>query len=138
MSSFTKPPLFLRVLGFLFRVLCIFAVDLVVAQLNTRVLGLSSLYPKPLVILIGMVVVLCLFYFLVSIIDRFTKYIFKVTIEMGNFLKFRKTAMLVIILGMYVGMFQLYSYSWFQKWTTWEELRSALHLPKAPRVEIQF
>ncbi len=140
MADLLKPktPFFLKVLSFLFRVLCILAVDLAVTNLNASVLGLTSHYPKPLVTLLGMFVVLILFFFLVSIIDRFTKYIFKVTIEMGNFLKFRKTVMLLIIMAMYVGVFTLYHKTWFGGWPDPKEVRSSFGLQKLPQIEIKY
>lgn len=133
-----KVPFFLKLLSFLFRVLCIFAVDLVVTNLNASVLGLANHYPKPIVTLLGMLIVLALFFFLVSIIDRFTKYVFKVTIEMGNFLKFRKTFMLIIILSLYAGIFTLYHKAWFGNWPDPNEVKSSFGLQKLPKIEVKF
>ncbi|XDD46628.1 hypothetical protein AB3N60_00620 [Leptospira sp. WS39.C2] len=116
MSSSTKQSLFHRFLSFYFRLLCILAVDLVVTIINGRVLGLTSMYEKPIVTLIGMGVVLLLFFFLFSIIDGLTKFVLKMTVEMGNLLVFRKTAVLLILSGISFGIYMLYYHTWFGVW----------------------
>ncbi|MDF3822317.1 hypothetical protein P3G55_20605 [Leptospira sp. 96542] len=116
MSSSQKQTFFHRVLGFYFRLLCILAVDLVVTNINARVLGLTSMYEKPIVTLIGMGVVLLLFWFLFSFIDKLTKIVLKVTVEMGNLLVFRKTAIFLILCGILYGIYMLYYHTWFGAW----------------------
>ncbi|TGK50450.1 hypothetical protein [Leptospira kanakyensis] len=115
MSS-PKQTLFHRFLSFYFRLLCILAVDLVVTTINGRVLGLTSMYEKPVVTLIGMGVILLLFFFLFSIIDRLTKIVLKITVEMGNLLVFRKTAIFLILCGILYGIYMLYYHTWFGAW----------------------
>lgn len=116
MSSSSKQSLYHRFLGFYFRLLCILAVDLIVTNINGQVLGLTSMYEKPVVTLIGMGVILLLFFFLFSIIDRLTKFVLKVTVEMGNFLVFRKTAVFLILCGISFGIFMCYYHTWFGVW----------------------
>lgn len=116
MASSQKQSFFHRFLGFYFRLLCILAVDLVVTIINGRVLGLTTIYEKPIVTLIGMGVVLLLFFFLFSIIDGFTKFVLKVTVEMGNLLVLRKTAVLLILCGISYGIYMLYYHAWFGVW----------------------
>lgn len=118
MSSSPKQSLFHWFLGFYFRLLCILAVDLVVTIINGKVLGLASIYEKPVATLIGMGVVLLLFFFLFSIIDRLTKFVLKMTVEMGNLLVFRKTAVLLILCGISYGIYMLYFHTWFGFWPT--------------------
>ncbi|WP_411823821.1 hypothetical protein [Leptospira sp. 'Mane'] len=116
MSSSAKQTIFYRFLGFYFRILCILAVDLVVTNINGKVLGLTSLYEKPVVTLIGMGVILLLFWFLFSIIDKLTKIVLKITVEMGNLLIFRKTAIFLILCGLMFGIYTLYYHTWFGVW----------------------
>lgn len=116
MSTSSKQSLFHRFLGFYFRLICILAVDLIVTIINGRVLGLTSVYEKPVVTLIGMAVILLLFFFLFSIIDRLTKIVLKMTVEMGNLLVFRKTAVFFILCGISFGIYILYYHTWFGVW----------------------
>lgn len=116
MSSSTKQTLFHRFLGLYFRLLCILAVDLIVTNINGQVLGLTSMYAKPVVTLIGMGVILLLFFFLFSIIDRLTKIVLKMTIEIGNLLVFRKTAVFLILCGISFGIYVFYYHTWFGVW----------------------
>ena len=116
MSTSSKQSLFHRFLGFYFRLICIRAVDLIVTIINGRVLGLTSVYEKPVVTLIGMAVILLLFFFLFSIIDRLTKIVLKMTVEMGNLLVFRKTAVFFILCGISFGIYILYYHAWFGVW----------------------
>ncbi|BDA77526.1 hypothetical protein LPTSP3_g04560 [Leptospira kobayashii] len=120
MSSSPKQTLFHRFLGFYFRILCILAVDLVVTNINGRVLSLTSLYEKPIVTLIGMGVILLLFWFLFSIIDKLTKIVLKITVEMGNLLVFRKTAIFLILCGLLFGIYVLYYHTWFGSWPSFK------------------
>lgn len=116
MSSSSKQSLFHWFLGFYFRLLCILAVDLVVTLINGQVLGLASKYEKPIATLIGMGVVLLLFFFLFSIIDRLTKFVLKMTLDIGKFLVFRKTAVLLILCGISYGIYMMYYHTWFGVW----------------------
>ncbi|TGL15034.1 hypothetical protein [Leptospira meyeri] len=116
MSSSSKQSLFHRFLGFYFRLICILSVDLIVTIINGRVLGLTSIYEKPVVTLIGMGVILLLFFFLFSIIDRLTKIVLKMTVEMGNLLVFRKTAVFLILCGISFGIYIFYYHAWFGEW----------------------
>ncbi|MCT8334053.1 hypothetical protein NUH30_10245 [Leptospira sp. 85282-16] len=116
MSTSSKQTLIHRFLGFYFRLICILAVDLIVTTINGRVLGLTSMYEKPIVTLIGMAVILLLFFFLFSIIDRLTKIVLKMTVEMGNLLVFRKTAVFLILCGISFGIYMLYYHTWFGVW----------------------
>jgi hypothetical protein len=116
MSASSKQSFFHWFLGFYFRLLCILAVDLVVTLINGHVLSLASTYQKSIATLIGMGVVLLLFFFLFSIIDRLTKIVLKMTLEIGNFLVFRKTAVFLILCGITVGIYMLYYHTWFGVW----------------------
>ncbi|TGN13115.1 hypothetical protein [Leptospira ilyithenensis] len=120
MSSLPKQTLFHRFLGFYFRILCILAVDLIVTNINGRVLTLTSLYEKPIVTLIGMGVILLLFWFLFSIIDKLTKIVLKIAVEMGNLLVFRKTAIFLILCGLLFGIYVLYYHTWFGAWPSFK------------------
>lgn len=117
----TKQPKFFHIIinGY-FRILCILSVDLVITFINSKILGLASIHHRMLVTMIGMGVVLLLFSFLFSVIDRLTKLVLKVTVEVGNLLVFRKTAILLILTSMLVGIFCSYHYVWFGGWPQYE------------------
>ncbi|WP_246052273.1 hypothetical protein [Leptospira idonii] len=116
MSSEPKKTLFHRFLSFYFKILCILSVDLVVTNINAKVLALNDNYSTHIVTLLGMLVVLLLFWFLFSFIDKFTKIVLKLTVEVGNLVSFRKTAILLILSFLMLGVFYLYHYSWFGSW----------------------
>lgn len=112
MSS-SKPSWLHRLLNIYFRIICILAVDLIISLINAKILSMHSNYHKTLVTAAGMLVVLLLVLFLFSIIDRLTKFVLKVTVEMGNFLGFRKTMIFLILSGMLVAVYSGYHYVWF-------------------------
>ncbi len=117
----SKPNFFHRILNWYFRILCILAVDLVITAINARILSMVSIHHRMIVTMIGMLVVLILVSFLFSIIDKLTKFVLKVTIEMGNLIGFRKTAIFIIITGMLVGIFSGYHFVWFGSWPDFRE-----------------
>jgi hypothetical protein len=88
----------------------------VITVINTKVLALASVHHRMIVTMIGMVVVLFLVSFLFSIIDALTKFVLRVAIEMGNLMVFRKTAILLLISALLVGVFSCYHFVWFGVW----------------------
>jgi len=117
-----KPSIFHKILNWYFRILCILAVDLVITVINAKILSLTSIHHRMIVTMIGMVVVLLLVSFLFSIIDKLTKFVLKVTIEMGNLLGFRKTVIFLLITGLLVGIFSGYHFVWFGSWPDFQNL----------------
>lgn len=108
-----------KFIRFYFRALAILMIDLIVSAINNQVITLSEYVKKPVVTVIGMVVILILFWFLLKYIDRITVNVLKVTIEFGANLRFKKTAMFVIMTIVLVVLFILYYYTWFQEWPSW-------------------
>jgi len=121
--SAPKPKFFHIILNGYFRLLCILAVDLVITVINSKILALAAGHHRMLVTVVGMVVVLLLFAFLFSIIDKLTKFVLKITIEMGNLLAFRKTAIFLLMTGLLIGIFSLYHYVWFGLWPDYRSLQ---------------
>lgn len=118
----SKPSFFHSILNWYFRILCILTVDLVITIINSKVLAFASEHHRMIATLIGMGVVLILFLFLFSIIDKLTKLVLKLTIQMGNLIGFRKTAIFVIISGLLVGIFASYHFVWFGSWPNFRDI----------------
>ncbi|MDZ4726029.1 MAG: hypothetical protein SH817_07725 [Leptospira sp.] len=111
-----KPSFLHKLLNVYFRILCILTVDLIITIINAKIISFQSSHHKIIVTMIGMLVVLLLVAFLFSIIDRFTKFILKITVEMGNLLGFRKTMIFILLTTMMFGLFSSYHYVWFGTW----------------------
>lgn len=118
----SKPNLFHTILNWYFRILCILSVDLVISIINAKVLSLSSGHHRMIATLIGMSVVLILFLFLFSVIDKLTKLVLKFTVHMGNLIGFRKTAIFVIISGLLILIFSGYHFIWFGTWPDFKNI----------------
>lgn len=105
-----------RFIRITFRVLVLLVIDLAVQVLNLQVIGLSKYISPAWVTLIGMVLVVALFYSLISYIEHLTNAVLKYVIELGKTFKYRKTAVMLIILLLYVGAYLVYYRLWFNKW----------------------
>ncbi|MBX3720413.1 MAG: hypothetical protein KF713_01115 [Turneriella sp.] len=111
-----------RVIRVSFRVLVLLVIDLAVQLLNLQVMGLQKYIAPVLVTLIGMVLVVALFYFLISYIEAMTNAVLKYVIELGKTFKYRKTAVMLIIVLLYFGAFFVYYRVWFNKWISFADL----------------
>ncbi|MBN8222030.1 MAG: hypothetical protein J0L53_13990 [Spirochaetes bacterium] len=111
-----------RVIRVSFRVLVLLVIDLAVQVLNLQVMGLQKYIAPVLVTLIGMVLVVALFYFLISYIEAMTNAVLKYVIELGKTFKYRKTAVMLIIVLLYFGAFFVYYRVWFNKWISFTDL----------------
>jgi hypothetical protein len=105
-----------------FRILVLLVIDLAVQTLNLQVIGLQKYLAPALVTLIGMVLVVALFYFLISYIEQMTNAVLKYVIELGKTFKYRKTAVMLIILLLYFCAFFVYYRLWFNKWIGFSDL----------------
>lgn len=111
-----------RVIRVSFRVLVLLVIDLAVQLLNLQVMGLQKYIAPVLVTLIGMVLVVALFYFLISYIEAMTNAVLKYVIELGKTFKYRKTAVMLIIVLLYFVAFFVYYRVWFNKWISFADL----------------
>lgn len=111
-----------RVIRVSFRVLVLLVIDLAVQLLNLQVMGLQKYIAPVIVTLIGMILVVALFYFLISYIEAMTNAVLKYVIELGKTFKYRKTAVMLIIVLLYFGAFFVYYRVWFNKWISFADL----------------
>lgn len=110
-----------KLIRFYFRALAILAIDLVVSTINNQVVLLTEYVSRPLVTVIGMGIILLMFWFLLTYIDKLTVNILKVTVEFGQNVKFRKTAMIFIMSLLLLIFYILYYFTWFRQWPAWSE-----------------
>ncbi len=111
-----------RVIRVSFRMLVLLVIDLAVQVLNLQVISLQKYIAPVLVTMIGMVLVVALFYFLISYIENMTNAVLKYVIELGKTFKYRKTAVMLIIALLYVCAFFVYYRLWFNKWIGFTDL----------------
>lgn len=105
-----------------FRVLALLVIDLIVQFVNLQVIGLQKYVASAFVTLLGMVMVVLLFYFLLAYIEQMTNAVLKYVVELGKTFKYRKTAVMLIILALYCCSFFVYYRLWFNKWVGFSEL----------------
>lgn len=106
-----------RLIRVLFKILTILYIDLLVTLLVDNIIDLTgSGISRAAGTIVGMAVVILLFYFLLSYIDRFTKKVLKVTVEAGKKLVWQKTGVLIMIFVMYFIAYILFYYAWFDTW----------------------
>lgn len=117
-----KPTFAVRLIRVLFRILALLVIDLIVQFVNMQVMGLQKYMAQALVTLTGMVLVVALFYFLLEYIESMTNAVLKYVVELGKTFKYRKTAVLAIILFLYCCAFFVYFRLWFNKWVGFADL----------------
>jgi hypothetical protein len=105
-----------------FRMLVLLVIDLAVQVLNLQVIGLQKYVAPVIVTMIGMILVVALFYFLISYIEHMTNGVLKYVIELGKTFKYRKTAVILIIFLLYICAFFVYYRLWFNKWISFADL----------------
>lgn len=105
-----------RVIRVSFRVLALLVIDLVVQIVNIQIMGLDKHLAPVIVTLLGMLLVVALFYFLISYIEEWTNAVLKYVVELGKTFKYRKTAVMAIIMLLYCASFFAYYRLWFNKW----------------------
>lgn len=112
----------LRVIRTAFRVLALLAIDLVVQVVNLQIMGLQKFIAPALVTLLGMLLVVMLFYFLLEHIEGATNRLLKYVVDLGTTFKYRKTAVMAIIILLYFCAFFAYYRLWFNKWIGFSDL----------------
>ena len=117
-----KPTFVVKLIRVTFKMLSFLVIDLIVQILNLQIIGLQQHLTPAVVTLIGMGLVVLLFYFLMSYIEDMTTFLLKHVVELGKTIKFKKTAVLIIIFSLYVVSFVVYYRLWFHKWLSIDDL----------------
>ncbi len=111
-----------RLIRVSFRVLALLVIDIVVQIVNIQIMGLDKYLAPAIVTLLGMSLVVALFYFLISFIEDWTNAVLKYVVELGKTFKYRKTAVMAIIITLYFLSFFAYYRLWFNKWIGFSDL----------------
>lgn len=111
-----------RVIRVAFRILALLVIDLVVQIVNLQIIGLQKYISTAFVTLLGMLLVVVLFYFLLEYIEQMTNAVLKYVVELGKTFKYRKTAVILVILLLYCCSFFVYYRIWFNKWVGFSDL----------------
>jgi len=111
-----------RLIRVLFRVLALLTIDLIVQVVNIQVMNLQKFIAPVYVTLLGMLLVVLLFYFLMEYIEQWTNLVLKYVVELGKTFRYRKTAVLAIILTLQFLAFFAYYRLWFGKWIGFSDL----------------
>lgn len=111
-----------RVIRVSFRMLVLLVIDLAVQLINLQVIGLQKYLAPVIVTALGMILVIALFYFLISYIEQMTNVVLKYVIELGKTFKYRKTAVMLIIVLLYLAAFSVYYKLWFNKWVGFSDI----------------
>jgi hypothetical protein len=118
-----------RLIRVLFRVLALLTIDLVVQIVNIEIMNLQKYIAPVYVTLLGMLLVVLMFYFLISYIERWTTALLKYVVELGKTFRYRKTAVLAIILTLMFCSFFAYYRLWFGKWIGFSDLPKVFSAP---------
>lgn len=111
-----------RVIRVAFRILALLVIDLVVQIVNLEIIGLQKYISPAFVTLMGMLLVVLLFYFLLAYIEQMTNAVLGYVVELGKTFKYRKTAVMLVILILYCCSFFVYYRIWFNKWVGFSDL----------------
>lgn len=110
-----KPQKFIhRFVSVSFKILSILTIEMLVVLMENQVLDLR--FSKPLRTLLGMSFAVLLFYFLISYIERITDWFLARVLSVSEAIRFRTTATVLIILGLYYLAYMAYYKSWFGVW----------------------
>jgi hypothetical protein len=118
-----------RLIRVLFRVLALLTIDLVVQIANIEIMNLQKYIAPVYVTLLGMLLVVLMFYFLISYIERWTTALLKYVVELGKTFRYRKTAVLIIIVTLQFCAFFAYYRLWFGKWIGFSDLPKVFAAP---------
>jgi hypothetical protein len=118
-----------RLIRVLFRVLALLTIDLVVQIVNIEIMNLQKYIAPVYVTLLGMLLVVLMFYFLISYIERWTTALLKYVVELGKTFRYRKTAVLTIIVALQFCAFFAYYRLWFGKWIGFSDLPKVFSAP---------
>jgi len=111
-----------RVIRVSFRMLVLLVIDIAVQVINLEIIGLQKYLAPVIVTTLGMILVIALFYFLISYIEQMTNVVLKYVIELGKTFKYRKTAVMLILLVLYLAAFSVYYKLWFNKWVGFTDI----------------
>lgn len=111
-----------KVIRVAFRILALLVIDLVVQIVNLQIIGLQKYISPAFVTLMGMLLVVLLFYFLLAYIEQMTNAVLGYVVELGKTFKYRKTAVILVILLLYCCSFFVYYRIWFNKWVGFSDL----------------
>ncbi|MFO1471173.1 MAG: hypothetical protein U1F27_09065 [Turneriella sp.] len=111
-----------KVIRVAFRILALLVIDLVVQIVNLQIIGLQKYISPAFVTLMGMLLVVLLFYFLLAYIEQMTNAVLGYVVELGKTFKYRKTAVMLVILILYCCSFFVYYRIWFNKWVGFSDL----------------
>jgi hypothetical protein len=73
-----------RVIRVSFRMLVLLVIDIAVQVINLEIIGLQKYLAPVIVTTLGMILVIALFYFLISYIEQMTNVVLKYVIELGK------------------------------------------------------
>lgn len=118
-----------RLIRLLFRVLALLTIDLVVQVVNIQIMNLQKYVAPAYVTLLGMLLVVLLFYFLMEYIEQWTNALLKYVVELGKTFRYRKTAVIAIILTLQFCSFFAYYRLWFGKWIGFSDLSKVFSAP---------
>ncbi len=107
-----------RLIPILVKILAILGIDLSVTLGSDQITALQKYMSKPLVTLAGMLITVLLFYFLMTYIEQFVKWVLEKILNVGKQVQFRGIGLIVIIGILYLGMFYAYYFVYFKKWPT--------------------
>jgi hypothetical protein len=105
-----------------FKMLAVLVIDAIVQVVNIQIMDLQKYINPALVTLLGMALVVALFFSLMSYIEEITNFVLKYVIELGKTFKYRKTAVMLIILLLFFCAFFVYYRLWFNKWVGFTDL----------------
>lgn len=125
-GKLSRPVKTIRVL---FRVLALLVIDLIVQIVNLQIMALQKYISPAFVTLLGMLLVVVLFYFLLEYIEEMTNAVLKYVVELGKTFRYRKTAVLAIILLLQFCAFFAYYRLWFGKWIGFTDLPKIFSSP---------
>lgn len=111
-----------KLIRLLFRVLALLVIDLIVQIVNLQIMNLQRFIAPAYVTLLGMLLVIVLFYSLITYIERMTNAVLKYVIELGKTFRYRKTVVLLLILLLHCCTFFAYYRLWFGKWVGFSDL----------------
>lgn len=117
-----RQPWRVRVIRVSFRILALLVIDLVVQIVNIQIMALDKHLAPAIVTVLGMLLVVALFYFMISYIEEATNAVLKYVVELGKTFKYRKTAVMLIIVTLYFCSYFAYYRLWFHKWIGFSDL----------------
>ena len=116
-DPYQKAARFKKTVRIMVMILSILTVDLMISYLNSTIIGLgnSRVMSKLSITLIGMGVVIALFFVLVEYLNSLSEYIMKFFVDVGRNLLGRKRGLFVTFALLFFLIFCGYYYLWFNR-----------------------